>query len=201
MVTLETLAERHLVALARLAADPRVSRTSGVPPGCDLAAVRGWLAANRCVRPAAFTFTIVADGVAAGCAILKKIDWTAGHAELSYWLGAEFWRRGIAAEAAVALRDMAFAQHGFEYLHAHYLKDNCAASGRILEKLGFEADAAKPDAPVTGRFAALAPDVWTFRRLTRAAWRQAAEGAGACAPGQCGEALPGASLSFGSPSG
>jgi [ribosomal protein S5]-alanine N-acetyltransferase len=57
------------------------------------------------------------------------------HAELGYWLGAAYWGKGYATEAA---REM--LRYGFENLHLHrvfasHFKHN-AASAKILLKLG-----------------------------------------------------------------
>jgi len=59
-----------------------------------------------------------------------------GH-ELGYWLAPEAWGRGYATEAGRAV--VAIARHalGLKRLHSGHFLDN-PASGRVLEKLGFE---------------------------------------------------------------
>jgi ribosomal-protein-alanine N-acetyltransferase len=57
--------------------------------------------------------------------------------ELGYWLAEPHWGRGYATEAAHAIADHHFASPGNRSLTASYFPGN-AASGRILEKLGFE---------------------------------------------------------------
>jgi RimJ/RimL family protein N-acetyltransferase len=59
-----------------------------------------------------------------------------GAVELGYWIGRAFWGRGFATEAGYALVDIARAL-GLRQLEASHFIDN-PASGRVLEKLGFE---------------------------------------------------------------
>lgn len=171
MVSLEYLSASHVPELARIAADPQISRTSGVSPTYDLSTVGGWLTENHNHPRKEITFTIVVDRTVVGCCILKKVDWQGRQAELSYWLGVDFWGRGIATAAAALMRDFAFDCFNFIQLHAHYLRVNNAASGQILGKLGFVVDTSRADVPVEGRFQPLAPDKWTFCVLDRVRWQ------------------------------
>lgn len=59
-----------------------------------------------------------------------------GAVELGYWIARPFWGRGLATEAGTALLDIARTL-GFPSLEASHFTDN-PASGRVLEKLGFE---------------------------------------------------------------
>ena len=60
-----------------------------------------------------------------------------GAVELGYWVARSDWGRGIATEAAFALVDIARTL-GLKQLEGSHFTDN-PASGRVLEKLGFEA--------------------------------------------------------------
>lgn len=55
-----------------------------------------------------------------------------GDPEVSYWIGKEYWGRGIATLALAAM----LREHAVRPLHARVAKDN-AASLRVLEKCGF----------------------------------------------------------------
>jgi RimJ/RimL family protein N-acetyltransferase len=55
---------------------------------------------------------------------------------MGYWIACNFWGRGIATEACSALIEIA-ATLGLHSLEAGHFLDN-PASGRVLEKLGFE---------------------------------------------------------------
>jgi len=57
-------------------------------------------------------------------------------AEIGYWLGEEFWGRGIATDALVAVTDYAFAGHDLCRLYAHVFEWNLG-SARVLEKAGY----------------------------------------------------------------
>ena len=59
-----------------------------------------------------------------------------GAVELGYWIARPFWGRGIATEACAALIDIARTLVLPSLEGSHFL-DN-PASGRVLEKLGFE---------------------------------------------------------------
>ena len=59
-----------------------------------------------------------------------------GGVQLGYWIAIPFWGRGYATEAGQAVVDIARAL-GLPRLQASFFLDN-PASGRVLEKLGFE---------------------------------------------------------------
>ncbi len=63
--------------------------------------------------------------------------------ELGYWLGRAYWGRGIMSEAAGRIVAHAFEDLGCARIHSGYYAGN-AASGRILEKLGFRRIALSP---------------------------------------------------------
>jgi RimJ/RimL family protein N-acetyltransferase len=57
-------------------------------------------------------------------------------AEIGYWLGEQFWGRGIVTEALVLVTDHAFADLNLLRLFALPFAEN-AASARVLEKAGY----------------------------------------------------------------
>lgn len=57
-------------------------------------------------------------------------------AEIGYWLGEEFWGRGITTDALIAVTDHAFANYDVCRLFAHVFEWN-GASARVLEKAGY----------------------------------------------------------------
>jgi ribosomal-protein-alanine N-acetyltransferase len=78
--------------------------------------------------------TLRSDGCQIG-GIGLRCDSQHQHAELGYWLGAAYWGKGYATEAARGM-----LRYGFEDLHLHrvfasHFKQNLA-SGHILKKLG-----------------------------------------------------------------
>jgi RimJ/RimL family protein N-acetyltransferase len=76
------------------------------------------------------------DGGAIVGAIGLEIVREHGHAELGYWIARAAWGRGYATEAGRAVVDHAFGVLGLARLQAHHMQEN-AASGRVLEKIGF----------------------------------------------------------------
>jgi RimJ/RimL family protein N-acetyltransferase len=58
-------------------------------------------------------------------------------AEIGYWIGEEYWGRGITAEAVRLVSDYAFQQCGLLRLYALPFADN-RQSMRVLEKAGYQ---------------------------------------------------------------
>ena len=86
--------------------------------------------------------TIDADGHVAG----NIGSWQEnGQQFLGYWIGREFWGRGVASQALALLMD----EMSTRPLHAHVVKHN-VGSIRVLEKCGFRLDDAEEPAAGNG---------------------------------------------------
>ena len=86
-------------------------------------------------------FAIAVDGDAVGGAgFTVNDDVFRRSAEIGYWLGEEYWGRGIATATLKALTDYAFAHHDLCRIFAGVFEWN-AASGRVLEKAGYVLEA------------------------------------------------------------
>lgn len=97
---------------------------------------RNWLEAVIDAEPET-TFAIdVAGEAVGGIGYTMQYDVDRRSAEIGYWLGEEFWGRGIATEAVIAVTDHAFANHDLCRLYAHVFAWN-PASARVLEKAGY----------------------------------------------------------------
>jgi len=82
-------------------------------------------------------FAIVVGGEAVGgVGYTLQYDVDRRSAEIGYWLGEEFWGRGIATEALIAVTDHAFASHDLCRVFANVFEWN-PASARVLEKAGY----------------------------------------------------------------
>ncbi len=82
-------------------------------------------------------FAIDVDGFAVGAIGLKPGDDVHRlSAEIGYWLGEEFWNRGIVTEAVNAVTAHAFESLEMIRVHAEVFAWN-TASMRVLEKAGF----------------------------------------------------------------
>lgn len=169
-MNLALIQESHLSSLAGVAADDRIAQTSGVPVNCTEQDARQWM--NTSLMPASqeMHYVLLVEGKPAGCCILKKIDWQQREAELSYWLGVEYWGKRLGSKAAWLMADAAFRILGMRKLNAHYLKLANAPSGKILHKLGFTPDERREDLKAEGRFLRMSGDVWTFVALEREAF-------------------------------
>jgi len=84
------------------------------------------------------SFAIVVDGRAAGGVALHLMtDINRRSAEIGYWLGEAYWRRGIATEAVRLVTNWAFHSHGLLRVFAQPFADNLG-SKRVLEKAGYQ---------------------------------------------------------------
>jgi ribosomal-protein-alanine N-acetyltransferase len=97
---------------------------------------RRWLESVVGFQPETNFAIAVADEAIGGIGF--SIQYDVGHrsAEIGYWLGEEFWGRGIATEALVAVSDYAFVNYDLCRLYATVFAWN-PASARVLEKAGY----------------------------------------------------------------
>ena len=112
----------------------RMLRMASFPPTLD--ELRHWLARHEAewLSGAAYRFALVAEERVIGCADVDEIASDSG--DLGYWLDEAYWGRGLASEAAAAVRDFALDSVGLKRLLSGHAADN-PASGRVLTKLGF----------------------------------------------------------------
>jgi RimJ/RimL family protein N-acetyltransferase len=80
---------------------------------------------------------IVVDGRAVGGVGLEPMtDVNRRSAEIGYWLGVDYWGRGIATEAVTLVTAWAFGAHGLLRIFAQPFAEN-RGSRRVLEKAGY----------------------------------------------------------------
>ena len=124
-------------ALAAALADKAIARNLAVVPWpYTLRDAEAFLASPRDpVLPSFLIFerTEGAPRLVGSCGLGRRAS---GSVELGYWIGKPFWGRGIATEAGLALVDIARTL-ALARVEASHFVDN-PASGRVLEKLGFE---------------------------------------------------------------
>ncbi|UOQ73422.1 GNAT family N-acetyltransferase [Hymenobacter cellulosilyticus] len=72
--------------------------------------------------------------------VLFKDDINRCSAEIGYWLGREYWGRGIVPVAVRVLTDYTFAHFDVSRLYAEIFARN-AASARVLTKAGYHLEA------------------------------------------------------------
>ena len=124
-------------ALARAIADETIVRNlSSAPWPFGLRDAEAFLAAPRDpLLPSLLIFerTNGEPVLAGSCGLGRR---SSGAVELGYWIARSHWGRGVATEAGRALIAIARAL-GIARLEASHFLDN-PASGRVLEKLGFQ---------------------------------------------------------------
>lgn len=124
-------------ALAEAIADERIVRNLATAPWpYRLRDAEAFLAQPRDpVLPSLLLFerTAGAPRLVGSCGLGRR---PSGAVELGYWIARPHWGRGYATEAGAALIDIARTL-GVRQLEGSHFLDN-PASGRVLEKLGFE---------------------------------------------------------------
>lgn len=89
----------------------------------------------------AFSRTIDVDGNAVGgIGIHFMSDVYAKNAEIGYWLGENYWGKGIVSTAVVAMVNYTFKNYDINRVFAGIYHPN-TASMRVLEKCGFKKEA------------------------------------------------------------
>lgn len=133
-LTLRTPHRDDAAALALLANDCRIAVNMlrfPLPYGIEEA--RRFIEAANAAEVDA-RFVIALDGTPIGaCSVELREDGP----ELGFWLGAHYWGRGLATEAARAAIDYSFGDLQHETLQAGARVTN-PASRRVLEKCGFQ---------------------------------------------------------------
>jgi ribosomal-protein-alanine N-acetyltransferase len=98
-----------------------------------------WLAQLERQGTRATEFAISVGGEAVGGIGFRiQKDMERHAAEIGYWLGQDYWGRGIATEALTAVTEYAFAEHqSLGRLFAYVFEWN-TGSMRVLEKCGYQ---------------------------------------------------------------
>ena len=127
----------------RLAGDRAIAATTlNIPHPYTDGMAQQWIAARRPAFDAgesvSFAITDRATGELFG-AIGLRLKTDQSRAELGYWIGKPYWRRGYASEAGMAVLHYGFDQLKLNRIHAHHFAGN-PSSGRVLEKLGMQSE-------------------------------------------------------------
>ena len=131
--------ESDAESLYYFAKNPKVGLLAGWPPHQSvedsLIIIKTFFQRPEC-------YAIVKDDIAIGCIDLLIHPggnhwWGEGCAEIGYWIGEEYWGRGLVVEACEVLIKRAFEDLNIENIYATYKVEN-TQSKRVLEKLGFK---------------------------------------------------------------
>jgi RimJ/RimL family protein N-acetyltransferase len=138
MITLRELIPSDLSRLVSLANDENVSRylVYTFPyPYTEVDAE--WWINEGSKQNGATTRVIEYDGELCGLVgITPQSGWRAHLGEIGYWVGRQYWGKGIASAALQQMTDYAFAKLGLKKLYAPVLAPNIA-SMRVLEKCAY----------------------------------------------------------------
>jgi ribosomal-protein-alanine N-acetyltransferase len=145
---LRSFERKDIPAIARLAGAREVAATTtNIPHPYTEDDARNFLAYGqeelRAGRSAIFAITILKEGNLCG-AVGLTINPLQQRAELGYWIGIPFWRRGFATEAASTVLAFGFETLGLHRIHASHFAGNIA-SRRVLEKIGMRHEGCSRD--------------------------------------------------------
>jgi RimJ/RimL family protein N-acetyltransferase len=99
-----------------------------------------WVRSASAAEPMT-NFAIEIDKCAVGgIGIVLHFDISRRSAELGYWLGEEYWGRGVVSEAVRCFSEWVFDNFDLCRIYAGVFEWN-SASARVLEKAGFEFEA------------------------------------------------------------
>jgi len=129
--------------LVRVAHNPRVARNlrNRFPHPYQVSDAAFWIA-NANTQPAdAVHWAIIVEKEIAGGIGFERLSDTHGRtAEIGYWIGEEYWGRGLATQALKRASHYAWQDFDFMRIEALVLGRNIA-SQRVLEKAGYTLEA------------------------------------------------------------
>lgn len=127
--------------ILRLLGDRRVSKwLLAVPYPLRRSHELAWIRSTQRRRRASEGLGLLArerrSGDVVGGIGLQKIDWSARHAEVGYWLGRPYWRMGYGSEMLTAVLDLSFRRAGLHRIEAGIFAGN-RRSEQLLLRQGF----------------------------------------------------------------
>jgi RimJ/RimL family protein N-acetyltransferase len=126
-VLLRDVTEADLTVFFEHQLDPDASRMAAFPSRDRQAFVAHW--AKILADETVTIKTVIVDGRVAG----NVVSWAQpGERNVGYWIGKEYWGKGIATKALVAFLENIKERPLYAYVAKHNL-----ASVRVLEKCGF----------------------------------------------------------------
>jgi RimJ/RimL family protein N-acetyltransferase len=133
------LALSDTARIAHLAADREIADTTlSIPHPYEEDMAREWIATHaealRKNEGVSLAVVLGETGELIG-AVALRLDPGHGRAELGYWIGKDYWRRGYGTEAARAMLAYGFDTLDLHRIYAHCLTRN-PPSARVLQKIG-----------------------------------------------------------------
>ena len=148
---LRALVPQDAPALAVHANNPAVARNmfDAFPQPYDLAAATAWASHEANSGEFGRVWAIVVDGGLIGCiGVRQDSGWLRCNAEIGYWIGEAYWRRGIASDAVRQVTDWVFAAvPEITRLHAGIFAHN-EGSQAVARKCGYVREAVLPQSAI-----------------------------------------------------
>ncbi|MBR9997906.1 MAG: GNAT family N-acetyltransferase [Cyclobacteriaceae bacterium] len=110
------------------------------PNPYTLSDARTWIAFNKDLLPALNMAIIWENEVIGAVGIVLKEDIHRKNAEIGYWIGEPFWRKGFATKAVKMMIDYTFENYDVTRIFASTFDHNIA-SQKVLLKSGFKLEA------------------------------------------------------------
>jgi ribosomal-protein-alanine N-acetyltransferase len=149
---LRALVPEDAPALVTHADNPAVARNlfDGFPQPYDLSAATAWATHEANSGSFGRVWAIVVDGGLVGCiGLVQERGWLRCNAEIGYWVGEAFWRRGITSDAVRQVTDWAFAAvPEITRIHAPIFSWN-EGSQAVVRRCGYVREAALPQSAIT----------------------------------------------------
>lgn len=146
-------------AVQRLAGAPEVAlMTLNIPHPYEDGIAEAWIAGHEEHWRARACLTLAVTAAPEGLvgSIALRLAPRHRRGELGYWIGAPFWNRGYATEAAAAVVEFGFRELNLNRIQARHLTRN-PASGRVMQKIGMTQEGVlRQQAYSRGRFEDLA---------------------------------------------
>lgn len=142
MIALREYADADLERLVRLANNENVSRylVYTFPYPYTRADAEWWIGTGS-KHNGAMTRVVEYQGLFVGSVgITPQSGWREHLGEIGYWVGEDYWGKGIATAALLQMTDYGFSHRHFRKLVAPVLAPN-DASMRVLEKCGYQREA------------------------------------------------------------
>ncbi|MFY7827803.1 MAG: GNAT family N-acetyltransferase [Flectobacillus sp.] len=145
--TLRTFRDGDEASLVRHANNPKVAKylRNIFPNPYTYDDAVWWIDFNKGQKPPLSSWAICVDDCVVGCiGITIGQDIHACQAEIGYWLGEEYWGKGIASAALTEMTNYAFEQFpALQRLFAGVFDSNIA-SQKVLEKAGYLLESIQP---------------------------------------------------------
>lgn len=129
-------------SIAKHANNPRIAANlkDAFPHPYTLGDAKEWLRVVRRQDPQRNFAVATASEAIGGIGLILKEDVHAKNAEIGYWLGEEYWGRGIMSGIVRAFTDWAFGRFDIVRIYASVFASN-PASARVLENAGYAPEA------------------------------------------------------------